>query len=574
MRIISNPLNIDYKFQHSQHNASAFREGADPTAVLFKGIYYLFFSMSGGFWYSDDLIEWKFHENHQIPIHFYAPDVRQVGEYLYFAASRKSKACPFMRSKDPLSDDFEIISAPFIFWDPDIFQDTNGRVYFYYKLSTGSAAGVEMDPKTMKPIGKKACLIQSDPTKVGWERTTGFMPPKRSRNPFNKSELPSPTHVEGIFMTEHDGNYYIQYASPATESLSYGDGVYISKDPLGTFKMQEHNPFSTVPGGFIKGAGHGSTFEDKHGNWWHFSTMCITVNHIFERRIGLFPCGFDKDGLLFCNQYLADYPYKVPDGKFDPMKIRPEWMLLSYKKKASASSSQVGHGPDLGTNEDIKTCWQAQAANKGEWYQLDLGKICDVRAIQVNFADVNVPIKKVPRKLVAGEITLKRYIDLDSNLFTRFILEGSVDGINWNTISDKRNAQTNLGHDLITCEEGIEAQFIRVTSEEMPYGVTMALSGLRVFGNDKSEKPDSPAPHAKRTGPMDATIDWEQVNNAIGYVVSHGISPDKLYSSWTVYDTTHLEIPFLNASCQQYYCRVDAFNGAGITNGTIIQINL
>ena len=36
--------------------AAGFREGADPTLVYFKGKYYLFVSMSAGFWYSDDLL--------------------------------------------------------------------------------------------------------------------------------------------------------------------------------------------------------------------------------------------------------------------------------------------------------------------------------------------------------------------------------------------------------------------------------------------------------------------------------------------------------------------------------------
>lgn len=54
----------------------------------------------------------------------------------------------------------------------------------------------------------------------------------------------------------------------------------------------------------MTGAGHGSTIADKYGNYWHASTMRISVNHDFERRVGLFPAGFDKDGVLFCNQNL------------------------------------------------------------------------------------------------------------------------------------------------------------------------------------------------------------------------------------------------------------------------------
>ena len=67
------------------------RQGADPTLVLFKGRYYLFVSMSAGFFYSDDLLHWQFHADPDLQIYDYAPDVRQVGDYLYFSASKRSE---------------------------------------------------------------------------------------------------------------------------------------------------------------------------------------------------------------------------------------------------------------------------------------------------------------------------------------------------------------------------------------------------------------------------------------------------------------------------------------------------
>src|SRR5699024_11949042 len=98
----------------------------------------------------DDLLHWEFHPDPGLLIYDYAPDVRQVGEYLYFCASRKGKNCPILRSKDPLHEPFEQVSAPFAFWDPDLFLDDDGRVYLYWGCSnTTPIWGVEMDPKTM-----------------------------------------------------------------------------------------------------------------------------------------------------------------------------------------------------------------------------------------------------------------------------------------------------------------------------------------------------------------------------------------------------------------------------------------
>lgn len=130
-------------------------------------------------------------------------------------------------------------------------------------------------------------------------------------------------YIEGAFMTKHNGTYYLQYACPGTQYNTYADGVYTSKSPLGPFTLQASNPFSAKPGGFMTGAGHGSTIADKYGNYWHASTMRISVNHDFERRVGLFPAGFDADGVLYCNQNFADYPHEIPAGNLTPPASSP-----------------------------------------------------------------------------------------------------------------------------------------------------------------------------------------------------------------------------------------------------------
>ena len=120
-------------------------------------------------------------------------------------------------------------------------------------------------------------------------------------------------------MTKHDGTYYLQYAGPGTEYNVYGDGVYESDSPLGPFRLAKNNPYSYKPGGFLRGAGHGSTMEDRYGNWWHTATMQISKNHDMERRVGIWRAGFDKDGVLFCNQQFGDWPMAVEQAKEGPM---------------------------------------------------------------------------------------------------------------------------------------------------------------------------------------------------------------------------------------------------------------
>ena len=177
----------------------AYREAADPTLIYFKGVYYLFASMSGGFWHSSDLTDWKYHTNRNLLIYDYAPDVRQVGEYLYFCASRRGENCPILRTKDPLSDTFEQVSAPFDFWDPDLFCDDDGRVYLYWGCgNTDPIYGIEMDPDTMLPIGERRELILEQADTLGYERCgeNGNVPPKET-SPVYQALKPLSTRPPG-----------------------------------------------------------------------------------------------------------------------------------------------------------------------------------------------------------------------------------------------------------------------------------------------------------------------------------------------------------------------------------------
>ena len=423
MNLYCNPLNIEYKFSH--YGKVATREAADPTIIYFKGKYYIFASMSAGFYHSEDLTHWEWHENRKLDLYRYAPDVRQIGDYMYFCASSRKRSS-IWRTKDPLSDQFEKVSEPFAFWDPALFYDEEtGKSYLYEGCGNDPLYVHEMDTKTMLPIGDKVQVMDSAPQKHGFERREceGIHKPEQVGFLMKHVEpLVNPKHkpyIEGAFMNRFNGRYYFQYAAPGTEINTYADGVYVSdKGPMEGFEYQTHNPYSFVPSGFITGAGHGSTIADKYGNLWHMATMRISVNQSFERRIGLFPAGVDKDGILFCNQNFAAYPIDIPEGRFDPMSVKPAGMLLSYKKKGMASSSLEGHGPELALNEDIREWWCA-AKSAGEWYQLDLGKEYPVSSIQLNLAEEGIPSlhKKYPRKERAGDISTNyRYVDSSSCL--------------------------------------------------------------------------------------------------------------------------------------------------------------
>ena len=601
MKTYCNPLDLGYRYQHMKEGEriAGFREGADPTLVYFKGKYYLFVSMSAGFWYSDDLLHWDFHADPDLLIYDYAPDVRQVGEYLYFCASRKGRNCPILRTADPLTEPFTEVSCSFDFWDPDIFCDDDGRVYFYWGCSnTTPIWGVELDPATMEPIGEKRPLISGCEEALGYERpgdngivdreasvlyksmhqfyneATGKLelPPQMAQMPGLNAEVLTAMYnavgkpyIEGAFMTKHDGTYYLQYACPGTQYNTYADGVYTAKNPLGPFTLQTSNPFSAVPGGFMTGAGHGSTIADKYGNYWHAATMRISVNHDFERRVGLFPAGFDADGVLFCNQNFADYPHEIPAGKFDAAAVQPCWMLLSYRKAVTASSTAEGSAPANAVNETSRDWWSAGSDKPGEWLCVDLGAESDVRAIQVNMADEKLVVDFPADSY--GDDRKTRRIETRPQI-SHYTVETSLDGETWTLREDVARECSN---GYYAYADGIRARYVRVTGGELPYGQTLRISGLRVFGNGAGARPAAAKAAAVRVDALDGKISWQHLDNAQGCNVRYGTAPDKLYHSWLVYDADEVTLSTLMAG-QTYYICVDSFNENGITEGDVVKM--
>lgn len=578
-KMLCNPLDLEYRYQYRTSlagGASLAREAADPTVLLFQDTYFLFASMSGGFWYSDDLWDWQFKETPELPIYDYAPDVRAVGGRVIFSASRRGEPCTFYASDDPLRQLFVPLSSPFDFWDPDIFEDDDGRVYFYWGCTNSEPIwGVEIDPATMLPMGEQQAMFGENEAVHGWERkgeNNKLGEPKDEMERMIRQYVGTKPFIEGAFMTKYQGRYYLQYAAPGTECNVYADGVYVGEQPLGPFTYQAHNPFSAKPGGFITSAGHGSTFQDKDGNWWHASTMRVSVNENFERRVGLFPCGFDADGVLYCNQNFADYPFALPDGKERPESHAPRMQLLSYNKRAEASSAQAGFGPGQGTDENIRTWWAADAADPAPWYRLDLGGVCRVEAIQVNMADHQLPAPQVPQEQMVENQMGARYIYVQPQVLG-YVLEGSVDGEVWQTLLDTRAEHSDRAHRLWAPPQTVALRFVRLRDFQIPFGGVPAVSGLRVFGAAGGSAPQAvTAVQARRSADgRNIQLSWDAVPGADGYNVRYGIAPEKLYGSWQVNGAAELDLSTINAG-SAYYISVDSFNENGVAPGNVFVV--
>ncbi len=536
-----NPLNLNYRFQYT--DSTSYREAADASMIVYRDKYILFVSHSGGYWYSDDLLRWNYLPVTSLPIEDYAPDAIVINDTVYFSASSETRK-PFYYSTDPFQDNWKPMNdtLPFAVWDPHFFMDDDGQRYLYWGCSNFLPIyGVRLN-SAMQAVTEPKILIEHNADSHGWEV------------PGDQNELTRNGWNEGAWMTKYNNRYYLQYAAPGTEFKTYADGLYTSASPLGPFEYETYSPYSYKPGGFAGGAGHGSTFRDRYGNYWHVATMSISIRHMFERRLGLFPAAFDKDGVLRTFTAFGDYPATVPDRKVDYEKEGNfrGWMLLSYKKNADASSAMENYPVSNAFDEDIRTWWSASTGDSREWLSVELDEGSTVNAVQVNFAD--------------NESTLRPG---SKDIFYRYRILSSNDGQSWDVIADKSNNTADACHDYIELEKPVRTKYIKIENVSVPDG-KFSIYDLRIFGlregslplqvNDFTVEPDE-------QDTRKAKAEWPKDDQATGYVVNFGVNPGKLYSSVMVYDATSVMITGLNKDVT-YYFTVDAFNESGITRGT------
>ncbi len=542
-----NPLNLNYRFQK---DSALVREAADPAMVRYQDSYYLFASKSGGYWQSPDMVNWTLIQSSVLPLEDYAPAAFDYAGELYFMASGGKKLFKTAAPKDGSS--WQYVGAVRGDTDPALFADDDGRVYLYYGCQpNGPISGVELDAKNgFKEIGQPVDCLKADIDNRGWEvagdANTGE---KRSDGSLNIEPW-----IEGAWMTKHNNTYYLQYAGPGTQYVCYADGVYVADSPLGPFTYTDYSPASFCPTGFSPGAGHGCSFTDKDSHYWRAVTGVISVRHMFERRINLFAAGFDPDGQMFTNTYLADHPQFLPGQNPHPEKDNlVGWMLLSYHKPATASSTEADNPVSQAFDENIKTCWSAKTGDKTEWLQVDLGKTCAINALQINFAEEgthgNSDVRNDPHQ---------------------YVIATSNDGIAWKTLVDKSANKQDCPHDYVQLQTPAKARFVKIKNVHMPFGGKFALRGFRIFGSANGRRPQPVAGLTVKRNPEDGravTLTWQRADDRTGVVIRTGIAPDKLYNSYTVRNADSITISSLNKGVT-YYFAADAINENGITKGS------
>ncbi|NUY79441.1 discoidin domain-containing protein [Flavobacterium sp. MAH-1] len=546
-----NPVNIDYGYtpHESFTEWGKHRATADPVIVNYKNDLYLFSTNQWGYWHSDDMLHWKFHPKrflrpwNDTKDELCAPGVGVVGDTMVVFGSTYTKTFSLWGSTDPKNDKWFVIKDSLAIggWDPGFFTDTDGKFYMYNGSSNRHPVfGVELDRKTFEPIGSRRPMYFLEDWRYGWQRFGENMD-NTFLDPF----------IEGAHMTKHNGKYYFQYGAPGTEFSGYADGVVVGQTPLFDLEpnvVPQSDPLSFKPGGFNRGAGHGATFEDKFGQYWHVSTTVVCVKNTWERRIGIWPTGFDKDDVMWCNTAFGDYPQFLPEARKNG-KTFPGWMLLNYKKPVTVSSTLGSFFANNANDENIKTYWSAKTANKGEWIATDLGQKSTVNAIQLNYADQDA-----------------EFVGKQTGIYHQYKIYSSDDGKNWKLLVDKSDNKTDVPHDYIELEKPIRTRFIKLENIHMPTG-KFAISGLRVFGNGNGAKPDKVGRFFVLRTEKDkrsAYLKWTPVDNAFAYNIYYGTEPDKLYNCIMVHDFNEYWLKVMDLK-KTYYFTIEAINENGVS---------
>ena len=553
-----NPINIDYGYTPIPNFAEwgKHRATADPVIVNYKGDFYLFSTNQSGYWWSSDMLNWKFVSKNFLRSwnnsydELCAPAVGIVGDtMLVFGSTYTSTFTLWMSTNPkqniwkPLVDSFEIGG-----WDPAFFTDDDGKFYMYNGSSNVYPLyGIQLNRNTFKPIGTRKEIFNLNYWRYGWQRFGEHMD-NTFLDPF----------MEGAWVTKYNNKYYLQYGAPGTELSGYADGVAVGNAPLGYFDEQP-DPLSMKLGGFARGAGHGATFTDNYNNYWHTSTIMLSVKNNFERRIGIWPAGFDADDVMWCSTAFGDYPHYLPSSKKNEYGNKfAKWYLLNYKKPIKVSTTLGAFAANNANDENQKTYWCATTANKGEWIQTDLGNISTVNAIQINYADHDAT-----------------FLGKQINTYHQYKIWYSLDDKKWTLLTDKSNNNTDVPHEYIELVKPINARYIKVENIHMPTG-KFAISGLRIFGNGNGTKPKAVNTFMVLRTQKDkrsAWLKWNPSTDAFAYNIYYGTSPHKLYNCIMVHDANEYWVKAMDSQ-KKYYYTIEAVNENGISEKyKIVEVN-
>lgn len=444
--------------------AADYREAADPTVIFYDGKWYLYVSCKMAY-VSEDFVTWKYHDicypgvevKAPAGLQAYAPTVLHYKGKFYLATSCSelyvsySPLGPFTSIGYMYTPSGEICK----YCDVMLFADDDGRVYLYWCGSDGKytcTMGAEMSQNDLTQMITEPKILFSFNPSHEWERFGAANQNKHY------------SWIEGQWMYKHKGRYYLTYCAPGTAFPNYLMGVYTSDRPLGQFTYAPINPITSSPGTLIRSAGHGCIVDGPNGTIWAFYTSICCYAHPLERRVGMDPVGFDKEG----NMYVlpaTDRPQLAPGTKTHPEEGNDAgWLPLCYGTWVKASSCAPGRDALYSADSNMQTFWQPAANDEAPWLSVDLQGVYKLKAVRIIWRDVNLNIKK---GIVPGPY--------------RYVVEASMDEENWFVLYDGSNNDVDMLIDYKEFSES-DASYVRLRICGVPNGMIPGVIDFQVFG--------------------------------------------------------------------------------------------
>ena len=287
--------------------------------------------------------------------------------------------------------------------------------------------------------------------------------------------------------------------------------------------MRTTIPIAYKPGGFVHGAGHGSTFQDAHGNWWNTGTPWIGYNWTFERRIDMFPAQVrGRRAVVLVLVALRRFPalYADDEGRAIRTACSPAGCCLSYRKAATASST---HG----------RVRRRQSDRRGSAHFLGrrsepAGRDADARSRQDRYGARGAGQF---RRLSSPAASPTRPTSTPSSSCKA--RSTGRPGSRWRAPS-RRGAigPTPISSCRSRCARASSATCMGTSARRTSRSATCACSAMPVGRRRQLRAKSGGSRHSDQ---RDATIRWARVPGAVGYNIRFGIRPDRLTQTYQLW---------------------------------------
>ena len=439
--------------------------GGDVSVLEHNGKYYMCCS-GGGMWYSDDLLNWDFQKVANIPG---APDIAKYNGKFYVTGNSDH----VFEATDPLgpyTDLGEYKNMGPVEWgwnggfDTKIFVDKDNQPYLFWSgRGISGIYGVRLDPNDLTRFAEKPTHLFGFNPIHAWERY-GEM-----------NEYPGVAWIEGPWVIERNGIYYMQYSASGTQWKSYASGYYTATSPLGPYTYAPNNPLIKKTEGLVTGTAHGSMVKLAGTDEWYQFYTTVLSNPPGGRRIGMDRIVFDEDGLMSC--VVTDSPQPAPGT--DAIKGTPASIPVTINKMnamnalSKFSSQQPGYPASFAVDNYSGTVWMPETTDKQPQLVIELSPATRFDVVQ----HFNVDAMRI---LFTAQRRFSRDASVELPVF-KYTLEVSQDGETYTTVVDKSN--NTVSKDTVFDEfKPTNCRFVRLTIIDWPKSSPLGIVDFTVFG--------------------------------------------------------------------------------------------